>query len=120
AGRKAPSQSVDCTVRPTPRDFILHTHSLAGYNVIGVYTGETVTGVLQLSLPAPPGGRLVQVTSQDTAAAVNPTVGIPGGQNAVEIPIPPRLGVTGQAIFEATTPTSEVATQMTIVPSPRG
>jgi probable HAF family extracellular repeat protein len=121
------SQSADFTVRPTLRDFILHTHSLTGYIINGVYAGETVTGVIQLSLPAPPGGRQVLVTSHNArlagvspAAADQPLpVVIPAGQDSVEITITTHPGATGQAEFEATTPTSDVLTQMTIVPAPQ-
>jgi hypothetical protein len=42
----------------------------------------------------------------------------PEGQDAVEITMTTRPGVMGQATYAASTPTSEVLTQMTIVLPP--
>jgi probable HAF family extracellular repeat protein len=111
------SQSQDLTVRPTIRSFYTDADP-----VLGVMGEIPVTGTITLSLPAPAGGREVQVISSNPAVAMvggggSYTAMVPAGQQTVAITIQTQR-VTAPAPVEVTarTATSEVSARFNVVP----
>jgi probable HAF family extracellular repeat protein len=108
------SQSQDFIVRPT-----IHGLSLAVDPALGATGGQSVTGTITLSLPAPAGGRAVAVGSSNPAVA---SVGgaplvVPAGQQTLDFPIQ-TAKVTSPATVQITvqTPTSAALDVISVHP----
>jgi hypothetical protein len=121
------SQKQELTVYPTIHSFYPRTHGFVGRTESGVRAGEAVTGAVVLSLPAPKGGRAVQIGSFDPASVpVNPAapeqllvVVVPEGQDSIDITIQTRPGTEADVVFEASTPTSRDDAEMLVLPRPQ-
>jgi hypothetical protein len=97
-----------------PQKGLLASLTISPSTVTG---GQGATGTLTLSSPAPSGGIIATLSSNNPAAGVPPSVTVPGGQSSTTFPVTTTPVTTTTTATITATSANTVSAELTINPS---